>query len=75
MSSLKRNRPDLGQFVVGHLYVDSFSGELVEFVGLAAGPEELHGEDVAVFRFPETEGGCRIATLRNWKRGQRFTPL
>lgn len=66
------NRPDLDELTVGAIYQDSHTGELVEFVGVACVPE-LAGEDVAVFRF--VDGGCLVATKRDYQNGQVFVPL
>ena len=66
------NRPDLERFEVGAHYKHQDTDEVVEFIGLASMPE-LAGEDVAVFRY--LEGGCLIATLRGYMRGELFRPL
>ena len=66
-------RPDLKTFEVGALYVDSHTGEAVEYLGPAV-LSELHGETVAVFRFTGGEG-CLVATQRDYGNGQTFTPF
>ena len=57
---------------MGAHYTHRDTDEVVEFIGLASMPE-LAGEEVAVFRCPE--GGCLIATLRGYMRGELFRPL
>lgn len=66
-------RPDLSTFEVGSLYRHDFSDEIVEFIGVASGMEELPGEDVGVFR-SVPDGWCLIATQRSYNRGETFTP-
>jgi hypothetical protein len=65
-------RPDLDRFERGALYRNSYSGEIVEFLGVASMPE-LDGEEVGVFRFVES-GRYFIATMHGYSRGERFPP-
>jgi hypothetical protein len=68
------NRPDLDTFIIGALYRESHADCVVEFVGAATVPE-LDGEDVAVFRFVDRDGGCLIATRHDYDHGQSFQPI
>ena len=65
-------RPDLDGFEPRAIYRNSYTGEVVEFLGVASMPE-LDGEEVGVFRFVEG-GRYFIATMRGHARGERFPP-
>jgi hypothetical protein len=64
-------RPDLDRLQPGTIYRHSYSGDVLEFLGVASMPE-LDGEEVGVFRFVEG-GRYFIATMRGHSRGERFT--
>jgi len=66
------NRPDLDEFVQGHLYRHSETDELVEFIGIA-GCGGTNGEDVAIFRMVPN-GGCLIANKESHTQGETFQP-
>jgi hypothetical protein len=68
------NRPDLNKFVPGRLYRESNGAFVVEYVGTAFMPE-LDGEDVAVFRFVDQEGGALVATKHDYDNGQTFEEI
>ena len=68
------NRPDLEEFSSGVLYRESHGGFVVEFVATACVPE-LDGQDVAIFRFVDRDGGCLIATRHDYDNGQSFEPV
>ncbi|HZP29556.1 MAG TPA: hypothetical protein VFC99_11435 [Acidimicrobiia bacterium] len=72
---MKRNRPDLGNFVPGSVYRHSATGELVEFVGIAFAARAEDTEDIAVFR-PVTRRGAPITADRaGYDRGETFEPV
>jgi len=66
-------RPDLDGFEPRAIYRNSYTGDVVEFLGVAA-MRELDGEEVGVFRFVEG-GRYFIATMHGHSRGERFEPV